>query len=692
MSTSNGIESRPPVERRRNIGIIAHIDAGKTTVTERILFYTGKEHRMGEVHEGNTKMDWMPEEQERGITITSAATTTRWKGHEITIIDTPGHVDFTAEVERSLRVLDGAVVVFCGVGGVEAQSETVWHQADRYHVPRISFINKMDRVGSDFEMAVRQIKDRLGAHPVVVALPLGREGELRGVIDLMEMKQLVFDEASLGVEFTVEDVDEAHHIEAEIAREQMVEHICDVDDELMHKYLAGSYTVADLKAALRRATLANRAVPVLCGSAFKNKGVQLLLDAVCDYLPTPMDVPAIKGVHPKTGKEIERHCNPDEPLAALAFKIAADPHGDLTYVRIYSGRMKTGSRVWNPERQAKESATRLWLMHADERIRIEAAEAGDIVGVIGLKVTGSGDTLCDQAHPIILERIRFPETVLAMAVEPRTLADRDKLGETLAKMSREDPTFRWKMDDETGQMIVSGMGELHLDIIKSRMLREYSVDAQFGEPKVAYKETMKQAVTVESRFIRQTGGHGQYAVVEIAFEPAPEIMGVEFINKIRGGAVPVEYIPAVEEGIVTSAQAGGVTGYPVVGVRATLLDGKWHPVDSSEMAFNAAGSMALREAMEKSGTVLLEPIMKLEVRVPEEYLGDVINDLSSRQAEITEMDAKGKLRVVHSLAPLRNMFGYASRLRSVTQGRGTYTMEPARYAPAPPEVLESILF
>jgi elongation factor G len=464
---SNAVEQRPPVAKRRNIGVIAHIDAGKTTVTERILFYTGKEHRMGEVHEGNTKMDWMPEEQERGITITSAATTTRWRGHEITIIDTPGHVDFTAEVERSLRVLDGAVVVFCGVGGVEAQSETVWHQADRYRVPRVCFVNKMDRVGSDFEMAVRQMRERLGAHPVVIAIPYGREAELRGIVDLMAMKAIVFDEGGLGVDYHVEDIDEAHHMEAEVAREQMVEHICDVDDELMGKYLAGSYTTEDLKAALRRATLAVKSVPVMCGSAFKNKGVQPLLDAVCDYLPSPLEIAAIKGVHPKTGDEVVRHTDPEEPLSALAFKIAADPHGDLTYVRIYSGRMRTGQRVWNPERQQRETATRLWLMHADDRIRIEAAEAGDIVAVVGLKLTSSGDTLCDQSHQILLERIRFPETVLAMAVEPKTSSDRDKLGETLARMAREDPTFRSKVDEETGQMIVSGMGELHLDIIRA---------------------------------------------------------------------------------------------------------------------------------------------------------------------------------------------------------------------------------
>ncbi len=690
--SNNIIDTRPPVERRRNIGIVAHIDAGKTTVTERILFYTGKEHRMGEVHEGTARMDWMVDEQERGITITSAATTTRWKNHEITIIDTPGHVDFTAEVERSLRVLDGAVVVFCGVGGVEAQSETVWHQADRYKVPRIAFVNKMDRVGSDFEGTVKQMRERLAAHPVIVTLPYGRESALRGIIDLMEMKAVVFDDATQGVAYRLEDIDDEHIHEAQIAREDMIEHIADVDDEALEKILSGHFTTADLKAGLRRATVAVKAVPVLCGSAFKNKGVQLVLDAVCDYLPSPLEVPPITGIHPKTGEPVVRHCNADEPLAALAFKIAADPHGDLTYVRIYSGRMRTGQRMWNPERQSRETATRLWLMHAEERIRIEAAEAGDIVAVVGLKTTVTGDTLSDQAHQVMLERIKFPETVLSMAVEPKTLADRDQLGETLAKMAREDPTFRARVDDETGQMIVSGMGELHLEIIKSRMLREYGVDARFGEPKVAYKETLRAPVKIESRFIRQTGGRGQYAVVEIEFTPGGEVAGVEFESKIRGAAIPPEYVPSVEEGLIDAAQAGGVTGFPVVNIKATLVDGKWHPVDSSDLAFSAAAGMALREALEKAGSVLMEPIMKLEVRAPEEYLGDVINDLTSRKAEISEMETKGRLKIVHCTAPLRSMFGYASRLRSVTQGRGTYTMEPARYAPAPQEVLESIMF
>jgi len=690
---SQGVEARPPVERRRNIGIVAHIDAGKTTVTERILYYTGKEHRMGEVHEGTTRMDWMPEEQQRGITITSAATTTRWGQHEISIIDTPGHVDFTAEVERSLRVLDGAVVVFCGVEGVEAQSETVWHQADRYRVPRIAFINKMDRVGSDFAAAVAQIRDRLGANPIPVALPYGRDVEFRGIVDLLRMKAVVFDEESLGEKYSYEEVPAHLSSEVRAARDKMVERVCDSDDVMMEKFLTGEYSVDDLKMALRRATIAGRAVPVLCGAAFKNKGIQPLLDAVCDYFPAPTDLPPIAGVHPKTGKPVERRCDPKEPLAALAFKIAADPHGDLTYVRIYSGRMHTGQKMWNPERHQRETAARLWLMHADERIRIEAAEAGDIVAVVGLKVTTSGDTLCDQAHPVVLERIRFPETVLSMAVEPKTIADRDHLGETLAKMSREDPTFHWRVNDETGQMIVSGMGELHLEIIKSRMLREYGVEARFGEPKVAYKETLKSRVTVESRFIRQTGGKGQYAVIEVEFEPAPDVLGVDFVDKVRGGNVPAEFIPAVEEGIVEAAKAGGVTGYPVINVRATLIDGKWHPVDSSELAFSAAGSMALREALERAGAVLLEPVMRLEVRCPEDYLGDVLNDLSSRKADIHDMETKAaKLRVIHSTAPLRNMFGYASRLRSITQGRGTYAMEPARYAPAPQEVLESILF
>ena len=686
------VDVRPPVGRRRNIGIIAHIDAGKTTVTERILFYTGKEHRMGEVNEGTAKMDWMPEEQQRGITITSAATTARWGAFEITIIDTPGHVDFTAEVERSLRVLDGAVVVFCGVEGVEAQSETVWHQADRYGVPRIAFVNKMDRVGADLAASVRQIRDRLNANPVVVALPLGAEASLAGVVDLMRMKAVVFDDESQGVEYRLEDIPRDLDSRARAAREEMLERICDSDEATMEKYLGGACSEEDLKAGLRRATIANRAVPVLCGAAFRNKGVQLLLDAICDYLPAPAEVPPVKGVHPRTGKPVERRASPDEPFSALAFKVASDQHGDLTYVRIYSGRLRTGQRMWNPERQQRETAVRLWHMHAEERLKIEAAEAGDIVAVVGLKYTVTGDTLCDQAHPVVLERIRFPETVLSMAVEPKTVADRDQLSETLAKMSREDPTFRWRVDDETGQMIVSGMGELHLEIVKSRMLRQYNVEAAFGEPRVAYKETIRAPVTVEGQLIRQTGGHGQYAVVEVRFEPVPGALGVEFVNRIRGGAIPVEYIPSVEEGIIDAAAAGGLTGYPVIGIRASLLDGKWHPVDSSELAFSAAGGVALREALEKAGTALLEPIMKLEVRVPEDYLGDTINDLSARKAEISELETKGRIRVVHCLAPLRNMFGYASRLRSVTQGRGNYSMEPSHYAPAPQEVVDSVLF
>lgn len=684
--------TRPPVARRRNIGIIAHIDAGKTTLTERILFYTGKEHRLGEVDNGTATMDWMADEQERGITITSAATTTNWKDHEITIIDTPGHVDFTAEVERSLRVLDGAVVAFSGVEGVEAQSETVWHQADHYGVPRIAFINKMDRMGADFEGTVAQIRSRLASNPVVVTLPVGAEATFRAIIDLIKMKMVLFDEDTQGAEYRFEDIPAAELEHAEMAREEMIEHLCDIDDDLAEKFLAGETSCEDISTALRRATISGQAVPLLCGSALKNKGVQLLLDAVCRYLPAPTDRPPVRGIHPKTEKELERHCDPAEPLAALAFKITADQHGDLTYVRVYSGKMATGARVWNPLKKQRQTATRFWLMHSDERIRIDEAEAGDIVAVVGLRETTTGDTLCEQARQIVLESIRFPDTVISMAVEPKTLADRDLLGQTLARMAREDPTFRWKMDEETGQMIVSGMGELHLEVIKSRMQREYGLDARFGEPKVAYKETMVEPVKVEARFIRQTGGRGQFAVVEVEFEPADEVAEVEFADNVRAGHVPAEYVPAVKEGIISAAQAGGNAGYPVVQVRATLVDGKHHPVDSSEIAFSAAGSMAFRLAMQKTKTALLEPIMRLEVRVPEEYLGDVINDLGARKAGIDEMDTKGNLRVIHSLAPLRNMFGYASRLRSLTQGRGTYTMEPSQYAPAPQEVLESVFF
>lgn len=692
VSNADSTIKRPPVENRRNIGIIAHIDAGKTTVTERILFYTGKEHRMGEVDEGTATMDWMVDEQERGITISSAATTTNWRDCEITIIDTPGHVDFTAEVERSLRVLDGAVVVFSGVEGVEAQSETVWHQADKYHVPRIAFINKLDRMGADFEGTLKQIRERLAVVPVPITIPVGIEATFEAVIDLVEMKLARFDAESLGALVRLEEIPAEHRERAEAGRVAMIEAVCDYDDELMESYLASEMTPDDFRAALRRVTVANLVVPVLCGSALKNKGVQLLLDAICMYLPAPTDRPPVEGVHPKKGEVVERACDPREPLAALAFKITTDQHGDLTYVRIYSGTLVTGSRVWNPEKRQRESITRLWLMHSDERIRIETAEAGDIVAVVGLKNTTTGDTLCDQSQHVLLENISFSDTVISMAVEPRTLADRDLLSETLGKMSREDPTFRWKTDEETGQMIVSGMGELHLEIIKSRMRREYGLEARFGEPRVAYKETITAPATVEARFIRQTGGRGQFAVVEMTFEPAPDVPTVEFESRIRGGRIDADYIPAVEEGVVNAAQAGGRTGYPVVQIKAILIDGKDHPVDSSELAFAAAGAMAFRQAVEKAQSVLLEPVMRLEVCAPENYLGDVINDLTARKAEISEMEARGKLRVIHSFVPLRNMFGYASRLRSLTQGRGTYTMEPARYAPAPQEVLESVFF
>ncbi len=692
MANADSTIKRPPVQRRRNIGIIAHIDAGKTTVSERILFYTGKEHRMGEVDDGTATMDWMADEQERGITITSAATTTNWRDCEITIIDTPGHVDFTAEVERSLRVLDGAVVVFSGVEGVEAQSETVWHQADHYNVPRMAFVNKLDRMGADFEGVVRQIRDRLGALPVVISLPDGLESEFDAVIDLVEMKIFRFDPETKGAGIRMEDIPAEHLKRARAAREGMVEAVCDHDDELMEKYLGGYWSKDDFRAALRRATISGAVVPVLCGSALKYKGIQLLLDAICEYLPAPTDRPGVTGVHPKKGETIERSCDPGAPLAALAFKISADPHGDLTYVRIYSGTLSTGTRVWNPERRQKENITRLWLMHAHERIRIERAEAGDIIAVVGLKETVTGDTLCDQAHHIMLENIRFPETVISMAVEPKTTADRELLSQTLQRMSREDPTFRWKSDEDTAQMIVSGMGELHLDVIKSRMRREYGLEARFGEPRVAYKETITAPVKVEADFIRQSGGRGQYAVVEMAFEPARDTATVEFENRVRSGHVSAEYASAVEQGVADAARAGGRTGYPVVQLRAILLDGKEHPVDSSDIAFAAAGAMAFRMALDKAETVLLEPLMRLEVRCPDEYIGDVLNDMTSRKAEISEMETKGKLRVIHAVAPLRNMFGYASRLRSLTQGRGTYTMEPSRYAPAPHEVLESVFF
>ncbi|NOZ22152.1 MAG: elongation factor G [Planctomycetes bacterium] len=680
------------IENIRNIGIIAHIDAGKTTVTERILYYTGKAHKMGEVHEGTTVMDWMEEEQERGITITSAATTCMWKGKQINIIDTPGHVDFTAEVERSLRVLDGAVAVFSGVEGVEAQSETVWRQADKYAVPRLAFVNKMDRVGASLDQTVEDIRDRLGATPVVLTLPIGDGQDFQGIIDLIGMRALYFC-GDDGAQVTPEDIPASLMGGAEERREDMLETVAENDDALMERYIEGQEIGEDdLRAGIRAATLSARIVPVLCGAAFKNKGVQPLLNAICHYLPSPLDMPAVKGVDPEEeGKILERKPSAQEPLAALAFKIAADRHGELTFLRVYSGVLKANTRVYNVVKDKKESVTRVYRMHANKREQLNEIGPGEICVVVGPKFTVTGDTLCDSREPIILERMSFPQTVISMALEPKTQDDKVRLDDVLQTLAKEDPTFTKKVDRETGQLIISGMGELHLEVLKHRMLREFNIDANVGKPKVAYKETVVGAAEAEGRFIRQSGGRGHYAVVTLRVEPLAGEGQVEFVNEVVGGEIPKEFIPAVEAGVRSTAGGGVVTGYPLVNVRITLLDGSYHAVDSSDIAFAAAGSMALRAAVEKVGVDLLEPIMALEVLVSEECLGDVIGDLNSRRAMIGRMDQRGGLRVIHALAPLAEMFGYATAIRSLTQGRATYTMEPREYRGVPKQIYDKIV-
>ena len=682
------------LESKRNIGIMAHIDAGKTTTTERILYYTGRAYKMGSVDEGTATMDWMDQEQERGITITSAATTCHWRDCIINVIDTPGHVDFTAEVERSLRVLDGAVAIFCGVGGVEAQSETVWRQADRYKVPRISYINKLDRVGSDFFDVMEQIRERLGAHPVPVQIPYGREADFRGYVDLIGMKVRSFKEETLGTEFEEFNVPEELMEETLHWREEMIERLAEVDDRVMEKYAHDhDCSQTDIRAGLRRATIASLLTPVLCGASVRNKGVQALLDAVCDYLPSPVDMPAVVGFNPKhMEKEIRRTPSVDEPLTALAFKVAADVHGPLTCLRIYAGHVKAGERVYNATQDKKEVLSQLWRMHANDREKLDEAEVGDIIAVTGLKHTVTGDTLCPTHHAIVLEKMHFPQTVISMAIEPKSSADKDKLADVLARLSKEDPTFRYHTDPETGQLVISGMGELHLDVLKTRMLRDFKVDANVGKPKVTYRETITKTVhNVEGKFIRQTGGHGQYGHVIIDLEPHVGEEPVEFVDKVRHGEIPRQYISAVEAGIRETARTGVVTGYPLINIRVTLTGGSSHPVDSSDIAFDAAGAEALRTAVRHAEVRLLEPVMRVEVTVPEQYVGDVIGDLNSRRAEITEMAHRGKLRVVHGRVPLAEMFGYATALRSITQGRATYTMEPCAFVPVPPNVYESIV-
>jgi elongation factor G len=682
-----------PLEKTRNIGIAAHIDAGKTTTTERILYYTGRIHRVGEVHEGSATMDWMEQEQERGITITSAATTCFWKEHRINIIDTPGHVDFTVEVERSLRVLDGAIAIFCAVGGVQPQSETVWRQANRYRVPRIAFINKMDRVGADFFRVVERIRDRLNTNAVPIQIPLGQEEFFQGVIDLVEM-QAVYWLDEMGTQYEYRPIPAELQAQAEEWREKMVEAAVEMDDHLMEKYLEGMpISKEELKAALRKGTLEFKLVPVLCGSAYKNKGIQLLLDAVVDYLPSPLDIGAVRGIHPETHAELWRQPSDSEPFCALAFKIQNDPYvGKLTYLRIYSGKLSKGSYVYNATKEVRERVGRVLQMHANRREDIDEAFAGDIVGVIGFQQTTTGDTLCDPSHPILLEPPQFPEPVISLAIEPRTKADQDKLANALQRLAAEDPTFRISTDPETGQTIISGMGELHLEIILDRLQREFGVSANQGRPQVAYKETIRTQARAEGKFIRQSGGRGQYGHCVLQVEPAEPGSGILFENKIVGGAIPREFIPAVEAGVRETADSGVLAGYPVVDVKVTLLDGSFHEVDSSEMAFKIAGSIAFKEAVQRAKPVILEPYMELEVTTPDAYVGDVIGDLNARRARIEMIEpGVGGTQIIRALVPLAEMFGYATTLRSLTQGRATYTMHPSHYEEAPAPVAQSII-
>ncbi|MCK5122698.1 MAG: elongation factor G [Candidatus Pacebacteria bacterium] len=681
-----------PIEKIRNIGIIAHIDAGKTTVTERILFYTGISHKIGEVHDGEATMDWMEQEQERGITITSAATTCIWKDYQINIIDTPGHVDFTAEVERSLRVLDGGVVVFDGVAGVESQSETVWHQADKYKVPRICFINKMDRMGADFYKSFRSIIDRLNKNAVAIQLPIGAEENFEGVINLVSKKAYYF-EGEHGEKVVEKDVPEEMKEKVEEWRSEMVEKIVENDDELMEKYLASEeITQEELKEGIRKATAENKIFPVMTGTALKNKGVQIVLDAVIDYLPSPLDVPSIVGINPNTEEEVTRKTDDEEPLAVLAFKIAADPFvGQLAFFRVYSGTLKAGSYVLNSITGKKERIGRILRMHANHREDVDVIYAGDIAATVGLKNTTTGNTLCDEKHPIILEQITFPEPVISIAIEPKTKADQEKMGMALKKLSDEDPTFQIRTDEETGQTIISGMGELHLEVLIDRMVREMKVEANIGKPRVAYRETIKDSAQAEGKYIRQSGGRGQYGHVWLRIEPQERGSEFEFVNEIKGGAVPQEYIKPTQKGVEEAMAKGVIAGYPVVDVKVTLYDGSYHDVDSSESAFKIAGSLAFQDAFKKSEPVLLEPIMKVETITPEQFMGDVVGDLSSKRGQIENMSERGQAKVVSALVPLSSMFGYATQLRSMTQGRGNYSMEFDHYQEIPKNVAEGII-
>ena len=680
------------LEQTRNIGIMAHIDAGKTTTTERILFYTGRNRKMGETHDGASTMDWMEQEKERGITITSAATTCFWKGHRINIIDTPGHVDFTVEVERSLRVLDGSVTVFCAKGGVEPQSETVWRQADKYHVPRMAYVNKMDIMGADFYNVVDMMKTRLKCNAVPIQLPIGAEDTFRGVIDLIEMNaDVYYDE--MGTDMRVEEIPEDMREKAEEYRAAMVEAAAEQDEELMEKYLEeGDLTAEEIKKGLRIGTLANALVPVTCGTSYRNKGVQKLLDAIVEYMPSPVDIPHIKGVNPETGEETERPSSDESPFSALAFKIATDPFvGKLCFFRVYSGTLNAGSPVLNSTKGKQERIGRILMMHANSRTDIETVYAGDIAAAVGLKLTTTGDTLCDPKNPVILESMVFPEPVINLAIEPKTKAGQEKMAIGLAKLAEEDPTFRTYTDEETGQTIIAGMGELHLEIIVDRLLREFKVEANVGAPQVSYKETIRKSATVDHKYARQSGGKGQYGHVKIIAEPNESGKGYEFINKVVGGAIPKEYIPAVDAGIQGAMQAGVLAGYPVVDVKVTLFDGSYHEVDSSEMAVKIAGSMAVKEAMRKADPVILEPIMKVVVTVPEDYMGDIIGDLNSRRGQIQGMESRPGAQQITAFVPLSEMFGYSNALRSKSQGRGQYSMEPSHYIELPKSISDKII-
>jgi elongation factor G len=687
------VARRVSLDRTRNIGIMAHIDAGKTTTTERILFYTGVSHKMGEVHDGAATMDWMEQERERGITITSAATTCYWKDYRINIIDTPGHVDFTIEVERSLRVLDGAVTVFDSVQGVEPQSETVWRQADKYHVPRIAFMNKMDRIGADFFASVQSMVDRLGATPVPIQLPIGREGDFKGCVDLITMKAYVYDDDSLGAKYKVEDIP-ANMVElSREYREKMLEAVAEFDEQVLEKYLNGEpLSEEEIKKAVRAGGICMKVTPVLCGASFKNKGVQQLLDGVLDFLPSPLDIPPVTGVDPSTEKELLRHASDSEPFSALAFKIMTDPFaGQLTYFRVYSGTLKTGTTVYNITKNTKERIGRLLKMHANKREDIDEVYAGDIAAAVGLRGATTGDTLCDEKNPILLEVMKFPEPVISMAIEPKTKQDQEKLGFSLQKLAQEDPSFRVRTDEETAQTIIAGMGELHLEIIVDRLMREFKVEANVGKPEVAYRETIRRHAEAEGKYIKQTGGRGQYGHVVLTVEPSEPGKGFEFVNKVVGGTIPREYIPAIEKGVRERMETGVLAGYPMRDVRVTVIDGSYHDVDSNEMAFKIAASMGFQDGCRRADPALLEPIMKVEVLVPQEYMGDVIGNLNGRRGKIQGIKVRAGSQAIDAAVPLSEMFGYATDLRSRTQGRATYSMEFDRYEQVPKQIAEQII-